>query len=125
MENDPQTLEEIEAEILAILEDCRKKGLGRDEIREIFSPLGCLPDPVSKETLSNSSDNNVSQEGSNSNEETSSNKDAVGGWKKTFMYIAMIILIGAFTVHYYEEELKGVRFHVLAITRIALIKVGG
>ncbi len=124
--NDPQTVEEIEAEILAILEDCQRRGLSKDEIREIFSPLG-LPEPKSTPRHNRTKQG---QEGkvrlrqrTGQHRQVEDEESSVGTWKRTVLYIAMVAVVGAFAVQFYEDELKGIRFHALAIIRITLIKV--
>lgn len=109
---DPQTLEEIEAEILSILEDCQRQGLTKAQIREVFSPLG-LPE------INKPDDDGV--------DPTVSRRKSPGqgsaNWRRTLLYIAVVIAVGAFSVHFCDDQLKGIRFHALAVTRIALIKV--
>lgn len=127
MDPEPQTLEEVEAEIMAILEDCQKRGLSKQEIREIFSPLG-LPDPIPGQSDTNT-DNNAKDIGDGDSISPRNRRpsgrggEQSGNWTRTLFYVAIVIVGGVFLVNFYEEELKGIRFHALAIVRIALIKV--
>lgn len=124
--NEPQTVEEIEAEILAILEDCQRRGLSKDEIREIFSPLG-LPEPKStpRQNRNKQGQEDKGQQRRRNRQHSGGEDEESGGgtWKRTVLYIAMVVVVGAFAVQFYEDELKGIRFHALAIIRITLIKV--
>lgn len=117
-----QTVEEIEAEILAILEDCQRRGLSKEEMREIFSPLG-LPEFKDTTRLKRTKGTHHHGDKTKKRRTSGSNTTSVASWKRTLLYVTMVIATCAFTVHFYEEELKSLRFHVLAITRIALIKV--
>lgn len=120
--NDAQTLEEIEAEILAILDDCRKRGLSKDEIRDIFSPLG-LPDHVAHGQSGNEDTPDNCSGDSEKGRRRRASVRAGSTWKRTLFYVAMVAIIGIIAIQFYEEELKGIRFHALAIARIVLIKV--
>lgn len=101
-----QPLEEIEAEILKIFADCKAQGLSKDEIRDIFSPLG-LPSAVDK--LGDKVKANVSP-------------------RQKFRLIPGILLLllifgGVGLISRNEEQSKNLRFHFLAVIRMALIKV--
>lgn len=116
------TVEEIEAEILAILEDCQRQGLTREEMREVFSPLG-LPEVKQAGTVKRPkvAGDKGKKRRSSVNSSTSTTPEAT--WKRTLLYIGIVAVAGAIALHFYEEELKSIRFHALAVARIVLIKV--
>lgn len=106
-------LEEIESEILKIFEDCKSQGMSREEIIQVFSPLGL-------DTLVKNSQKTAG------NKKSVQHKKPDGKFKK-FLKILLVIgclgLIGCLIVTSNGERMKSIRFHTLAVIRIALIKV--
>lgn len=114
-------LKEIETEILKIFEDCKAQGMSKDEIREVFAPLG---DPLAVNKLSGTGTGQWSR----SRLKLAGVKRFVKNVREAWNFQkAMVILLGTGLLLAYlgrnEEQAKAIKFHGLAVLRIALIKV--
>lgn len=113
---DKYKIEEVEKEILAVFEQCRKEGLTREEIINVFSPLGITKAVVAQ----------YEQQQKNKKKK----EKIVLKCKREWIAIGVIVLsLGLLGYWMYFRENTGsltgkdLRFQLLSVFRIALIKV--
>ncbi|OXA56226.1 hypothetical protein Fcan01_08941 [Folsomia candida] len=112
-------LEPIESEILKIFEDCKSRGMSKEEIRDVFAPLG-LPKVVNR-----LSEVGKKGQGHGVAMMTTVLKEKVKGhaWVKSLLIFLTVFAVGGVIAARNGEEMKTLRFHVLAVVRMALIKI--
>lgn len=113
-------LEQIESEILKMFHDCKSQGMSKAEIRDIFAPLG-LPCAVNK--LNDDKKGHGVTKGLKSSVKKWMGKILRNPWFRNLFIFLTVFAVGGVIMAKNGEEMKTLRFHALAVIRIALIKV--
>jgi len=126
---DPDTeskIRELDAEILAILEECIAQGRTKEEINFVFAPLN-HPKLKMKTTLNITDIVGGAGESLPRPDFRNSTASLRHYWSSASLRkvigILFCLLVAGFVLTANEEKITNLRFHALAVMRIALIKV--